>query len=162
MDAIIWFIFWVMILAGILGVVLPALPGFALIMAALVLHKIFMPDYFSGWLISAAVFVFILILVIDYLSVMGAAKITGSGRWGVGGAGVGMTVGFFYGFMGVIIGSFIGAFAGEKIFAKKEWWHSLKSGVGAAAGFLLAVICKMFLTLGIVFWIVVECLRNSL
>ncbi len=161
MDIFVWLIFWVLIVTGIAGVVLPALPGFVLVLVALVIHKFFMPDYFSGWLVGAAVAVFLLVLLVDLLSVMAAAKISGAGKWGVGGAGVGMTVGLFYGFMGIIVGSLLGAFAGEKIFAKKKWWPSLKSGLASAAGFLMAMIIKLVLTAGIVFWILIDCLRNT-
>lgn len=161
MDFFIWLIFWILILGGIAGVILPALPGFALILAALVIHKIFIPEYFSGGLIIVAFFVFFLTLIIDFLSVLGAAKISGAGKWGMSGAGVGMTVGLFYGFMGIIVGSLLGALIGERIFAKKQWWPSLKSGLASAAGFLAALIFKGILTAGVIIWILCECLKNS-
>ncbi|MDK3159585.1 DUF456 domain-containing protein [Kamptonema cortianum] len=161
MDTIIWIIFWLLIVVGIAGVILPALPGFVLILAALIIHKIFMPDYFSNLLLGVAVLVFLLVMAVDFLSVLLAARLSGSGKWGMGGAGVGMAIGFFHGFMGAIVGSLLGAFIGEKIFAKKQWWPSLKAGLGSAAGFIAALGIKIILTTLVVIWIAVACVRNS-
>src|SRR5690606_33951686 len=103
-----------MVLIGIAGTVLPALPG--------------LPPVFGGMLLAAwagnfeqiGVWTILLLAVltllsigIDFLASAAGAKRVGASRLAVAGALAGAVVGLFFGLVGVFAGPFVGAVLGE-------------------------------------------------
>ena len=119
----------VLIVVGLLGVVLPALPGLPLVFAGMLLAA--WTDHFehiSGWTVGALGAMTLLSFAIDFFSTTVGAKRVGASRKAMFGAFVGTTVGLFFAPIGLFVGPFVGALLGEL-------WHLRKldrAGIGQA------------------------------
>lgn len=150
MDSIIvTAIVWAIVLVGLLGTVLPALPGVGLIFFGILLHALFFG--FGGigivTFISLAL-VALFSIVFDFLASAYGASRFGSTRWGVAGSVVGGIVGLMmFNVPGLVLGVFSGAAAAEMLFARKGLHQSLRAGWGSILGFLGGTVLKLILGL---------------
>jgi uncharacterized protein YqgC (DUF456 family) len=114
MDVVLWTAAVVLVAAGIAGIVLPALPGTALIFAGLLLGA--WADGFTrvGWpTLLVAGLIGLATYFVDFVAAgFGTKRVGASSRAAVG-AGLGTILGLFFGIPGIIIGPFVGAVAGE-------------------------------------------------
>jgi hypothetical protein len=137
------------LIIGLVGTVLPAVPGVGLIFLGIFAYAwhFGFATVGTGTLIAlgiAAVFS----LVIDYLGSAYGAKRYGSTGWGVVGSIAGGIIGLVvFNVPGLIIGIFLGAALAEAFFAGKSAEHSLRIGLGSLLGFLSGTILKLFLGL---------------
>ena len=92
-DTIVWALSSLLIIMGVVGVVVPALPGPFLIVAGVLLHKIFLPQYLSWWTVGGITVLAFLCLIIDWLCLALGIKWSGASRWAILGAGAGFLVG---------------------------------------------------------------------
>jgi uncharacterized protein YqgC (DUF456 family) len=141
---------------GMLGCILPVIPGPALSYAAMLL---LLPTRFAPSLSECVVYgiACAVVLFLDCIvPAMGAKKFNCS-RWGVAGCMIGTVVGMFFGFLGLILGPFLGAMLGE-IVSGKKFAASLKGGFGAFIGFVAGVIIKVVYCVVCAGW----CLRTVL
>lgn len=140
-----------LIIGGILGSVLPVLPGPPLsYLGLLVLHITekyqFSTRFLIIWLIVTAV-----VTAIDYLIPIWGTKQFGGSKQGIWGSIIGLVIGlFFFPPFGIIIGPFLGAVVGE-LTAGKDSGAALKSGFGSFIGFLLGTLAKL-ITSGLMAW----------
>ena len=130
-----------LLLLGLLGCVIPVIPGPALSYAALLL---LLPSRLAP---SLGVCVWfgvgcVLVLLLDTIVPAIGAKKFNCSRWGVAGCIIGTVIGMFFGFIGLVLGPFIGAVAGE-IIAGKNLLASMRGGFGAFLGFLSGVLLKV-------------------
>jgi len=138
-------------ITGILGCILPLLPGPPLNYAGLLLLHFttrfqFSTDFLIFWAIITAI-VYGLDIVIP---VWGTKKFGGSKR-GVWGSLIGLVAGiFFFPPFGIIIGPFLGAVIGE-LTAGKDSGAALKSGFGSFIGFITGTVLKLVAS-GIMTW----------
>lgn len=138
-------------ITGILGCVLPLLPGPPLNYAGLLLLHFttrfqFSTDFLIFWAIITAI-VYGLDIVIP---VWGTKKFGGSKR-GVWGSLIGLVAGlFFFPPFGIIIGPFFGAVIGE-LTSGKDSGAALKSGFGSFIGFITGTVLKLVAS-GIMTW----------
>src|SRR5271163_3666122 len=121
-------------LVGLVGSVVPVLPGSPIILAAAILHRL----YFGSTGASPLVLVCLLLLtllsfVFDYLSGMFGAKKLGATWRGVLGAVVGGLIGIFFGLPGVILGPFLGAVVFE-LAGGRAIKPAARAGLGALLG----------------------------
>jgi uncharacterized protein len=134
------------ILVGIAGVVLPAIPGSALLAAGAFL--VGWADGFtrvSGWTVGVCAALAVAIWAVDFAAGALGAKAFGATKWAVIGSGVGLLVGLFLGLPGIILGPAIGALAFE--YARDpNFERALKAGVGAFVGFVLGSAVKVALS----------------
>ncbi len=117
-----WWLFTIVLLAvGLIGSVLPAIPGATIILAATVIHRIMLgPEKSLGWrALTVLVLLTLATYLIDVLSGYFGAKYFGATKWGTFGAIIGAIVGLFFGIIGLFIGPAIGAIAGEFIAGKR-------------------------------------------
>ena len=128
----------VLILIGLIGTILPAIPGAPLALAGLLVFKLWSGDCGFGWeiIIFAGLFV-ILGAVLDYLLPVALTKKFGGSKYGIWGAIIGLIVGLFFPPLGFIIGPFVGAFIAELSLASKDVNAAFKSALGSFVGFLL-------------------------
>lgn len=141
----------ILMIAGILGCVIPFMPGPPLnYIGILLLHFTSVFQYSNRFLVVWAI-ITIAVIVIDYfIPVLGTKKFGGSKR-GVWGSVIGLIAGmFFFPPFGIIIGPFAGAVIGE-LTAGKDSKAALKSGFGSFVGFLTGTIIKL-VTSGIMTW----------
>ncbi len=143
MDYAIWTLTSFLTLVGLAGVVVPLLPGTTLILGAMVLHKVLLPESLLwstvGWI---AVFWFISV-VIDFVGVLVGTKLFGGSRWGMAGASGGALIGMFFSLPALVLGTVFGAVVAERYVAKKSAQNSLRSGAGAAFGFVLSTVGRL-------------------
>jgi len=147
-----------LVILGLLGSILPILPGpplgFAgLILMALVRH---FSEPLTPILILALALATLGVLVFDYLLPVLMSKKYGASKWGVGGSVIGMVVGLFFSPLGALLGAFVGAVAGEWISHRKQK-KALKAGFGVVLGSLLGTVLKLGLS-GLMLWYSVRAL----
>lgn len=138
------------IVAGIVSLALPLVPGVALIFFGIVV--VAWADDFTriGPAMLGVLLVLTLIaMVADNVAGMFGAKRAGASGWGVFGAGVGALVGLPFGLPGVILGPAIGALAFEYM-KNPDLARAAKAGLGGLLGFVLAVVAKAVFGLTIV------------
>lgn len=133
----------VVMVVGIAGSVLPALPGTPLIFAAAVAHRLIVgPSGAQTWVLWVLGLLALMALAGDYLASLYGAKKLGATRRGMAGAVAGGLVGLFFGPVGILTGPFLGAFALEYA-GGREWRDSAKAGVGASLGLLAGALGKL-------------------
>ena len=133
----------ILFLTGIVGAVLPVLPG-SLITAAALLAGMYEAESFTfnTWL---WVIVGIAVFVADYLLPSLLTKLGGGSKRAAIGAGIGLVIGLITGpFM--IVGALLGAFIGEYL-EQKDASHSLKSAFMAVLGLLTGIVIKLAYTI---------------
>lgn len=141
----------ILLITGILGCVLPVIPGPPLsYLGVLMLHLTEKYQFSSKFLIIWAV-ITILVYAIDYvIPILGTKKFGGSKR-GVWGSMIGLVVGlFFFPPIGIIVGPFAGAVIGE-LSIGKDHKSALKSGFGSFIGFLTGTMLKL-INAGMLTW----------
>lgn len=142
LDVILIILSVLCLITGLLGCVLPFLPGPPVAYAGLViLHftdKVqYTPTQLIVWLL-----VVIVVQIMDYFTPMLGSKYSGGSKWGNWGCVIGTLVGLLFLPWGVIIGPFLGAVIGE-LLGNKEFSQALKSGVGSLMGFMLGTLLKV-------------------
>ena len=130
------------LLAGIIGCIVPALPGVPLSYVALLLLQLTDRVQFSWQFLVIWLAVTILVQVLDtFIPVWGTKRMGGSkaGTWG---ATLGLVAGMFLGVWGIILGPFVGAVLFELI-AGKRAGVAIKAGVGSFVGILTGTVLKL-------------------
>lgn len=136
---------WLVMLVGVLGCVLPAVPGAPLVFIAALVHRLIFGETAgaSTWMLVVIFLLMLFSLLFDYLASMYGAKKLGSSRYGIIGAVVGGMIGLIiFNIPGALLGPFVGAFAGE-IIGGKDWKDSGKAGFGATLGLLGGAVGKL-------------------
>lgn len=159
MQGVWWTVTVLLMAAGVIGTVLPLVPGHVLVLAGALVHKFAFGEAGVSWWAIAIMAVLLLAgAAVDFLSGAAGAKYFGATRWGAIGGLVGAIVGVFFGLPGIIIGPLLGVLAGELMSGKgllpagKSTWGSLLGAVaGGVLKFLIALIMigvfAIFLTL---------------
>lgn len=148
----------ILMLLGIIGCLVPALPGPPLSYLGLVtLHFSRFADFTSTILITLAI-VTIIVTLLDYVVPVWGTKKFGGSKYGIRGATVGLIIGLFLGPVGIIVGPFIGAFVGELIF-KDDIKYALRAGFGSLLGFLTGIGLKLAASFVMTFYFVKEWIR---
>jgi uncharacterized protein YqgC (DUF456 family) len=152
-----WIILWwllaaLIVISGLAGVVVPALPGVPIIFAGLVLAAWSTDFEPVGWgTIGVLGALTVLSVMIDFLSAAFGAKRQGASPRAFWGATLGAVVGLFFGLVGIVLGPFIGAVAAE-LLAGSGAQQAGRSGYGVWIGLVLGTAAKLaiaFLMLGI-------------
>lgn len=142
----------VLIVVGIVGTVLPMLPGVPIVFAGMLLAA--WADHFAHvgtfTLIVLGVLT-VLALIVDFVAGMLGAKRVGASRYAVIGAMLGTLLGVFFSLPGLLLGPFVGALLGELV-AGGTLRKATGVGVGAWLGFVIGAVAKLglcFAMLGI-------------
>jgi uncharacterized protein YqgC (DUF456 family) len=145
MGVLLWVLAVILVLVGIAGTILPALPGAPLVGIGLVLAAWAERFEKVGWFPLVVIGVLaVLTLVVDFLATMMGAKRVGASGLALFGAAVGTVAGLFFGLPGVILGPFVGAVVGEYL-ARRNHEQAVKVGVGTWIGLLLGTAGKLAL-----------------
>jgi uncharacterized protein YqgC (DUF456 family) len=134
-----------LLVVGLAGLVLPALPGAPLLFLGVLLGA-WAEDFAyigSGTLIAAGVLAVLTIAVDFAAGAFGARRYGASGR-AVLGATIGAIVGIFFGLVGILIGPFIGAVVGE-LSVQRDLRAASRAGIGATIGLALGTAAKLAL-----------------
>lgn len=149
-DAALWALALLLVLAGLAGAVLPAIPGAPLVFAGLLLGA--WVDGFQkvGWFpLTVAGILAALTIAVDLAATALGAKRVGASPLALVGAAVGTVAGLFFGFVGVVVGPFAGAAIGEYA-ARRDLRQAGRVGLGTWLGIVLGSAVKIGLLLAMV------------
>jgi uncharacterized protein YqgC (DUF456 family) len=129
-------------LAGLIGSLLPVMPGVPLILIAAIGHRL----YFGAAGINNVVLIILVwltlvSLVFDFLASLLGSRKFGATWLGMTGAVVGGIIGLFFSLPGIILGPFLGAMIFEML-GDKEFKQAVHAGLGATVGLLLGIVGK--------------------
>ena len=147
-----WWLFAIVLFAiGLIGTVLPIIPGTTIILAAAVIHRMMLgPEKSIGWgTIGILVLLTLATYALDFLGSYFGAKYFGATKWGTFGAIAGALIGLFFGIVGLFVGPVIGAVTGEFI-AGKRMIDAGRAGWGSLLGNLAGMIGKLVIALGMI------------
>ena len=132
-----------LVVAGLVGVVMPAVPGTILIFAGLLLAawsdgfvRVGVPTMVLLGLLTVATY------FVDIAMMALGMKRLGMTRRAMAGAAVGTFAGLFFGLPGLIVGPFAGAMLGE-LTANANWRVAGRAGLAAWIGFLVGTMAKV-------------------
>ncbi len=133
---------------GIIGVIVPALPGIVLNYIALILlYTVKGEAEFSLRMLIVFGILTGLVVLLDYILPLLGARKYGASRMGIWGAVIGMVIGIvFFPPFGIIFGLLMGAFLGELI-AGKEQSQALRAGFATFLGSLTSMVVKLLLAI---------------
>ena len=130
------------LLVGILGCVLPVLPGVPLAYCGLLLLHATDKVQFSRQFLVIWAAVTIVVQVLDSVVPIWGTKKFGGSKMGVWGSTLGLLVGLFFGPWGIVFGPFLGAVVFELIDGKNTRL-ALKAGWGSFVGLMTGTILKL-------------------
>ena len=142
MDVFLLIIAFLCMLIGIIGCIIPGLPGTPIAYAGLWIALATDRVEFSWQMLLIWGIVTIVVSVLDYVVPAWGTKRYGGTKWGVWGSTIGVFVGLFFGAVGVILGPLVGAIIGELI-SGKEAKEALRAGWGSFVGLLFGTILKL-------------------
>lgn len=133
----------VLMLLGILGAVLPILPGPVISFLGLLSLYFLEGEPFTDRFIMIWLAVAIAVSAVDQVVPILGTKKMGGTKFGVNGSIVGLIIGvFIFPPFGIIVGPFLGAVLGELI-GGKDMNEATRSGFGSFIGFLSGTILKL-------------------
>lgn len=138
----------VLVVLGIIGSVIPAMPGPLFSFSGIVL-LFFAKGGESVSLFSLIIFAVMMAIltIIDYAAPILGARFFGASKKGIIGAIIGALAGIiFFPPLGIFLGAFIGAIIGE-IYQGKDFGKSLKAGVGVMLGSVSVIILQTVFSL---------------
>ncbi len=129
-------------LVGVLGCILPLLPGPPLSYIALLIQQLRSDPPFTSKFLWIWAGITVVVTVLDYVIPLYGTKRFGGSKYGIWGCTIGLIAGFWLGPLGIIIGPFVGAFIGE-IIANNNSSQAQKAAWGSFVGFLFGTLLKL-------------------
>ena len=143
-------------IAGLVGCILPVIPGPPLSWLGLLMVYFTHPEGMTSGFLIAWLVVAVVVTILDYLVPSWVTARTGGSRAAARGTLVGMVIGIiFFPPWGMIAGSFLGALAAEIIFGGRDLAGSLKPAFGSFLGFLLSTGLKLTAS-GVMFFYIIK------
>jgi len=143
MDIALWVLSFVLIGIGLLGTVLPALPGPPLVLLGVLLAAWI--DSFAripGYICAIVSALALAAMAIDWIAgAMGARKM-GASKWAVIGATIGAILGVLSGFWGLLFMPLAGAAIGEFL-ARQDLLRAGQVGLATWLGMLVGTVVKL-------------------
>jgi len=148
--AALWVLVVLLILLGMAGTVLPALPGTLLVLGGIVLGA-WIDDFTRVGLgtLAAIGVLAVLAWVLDYVAGLLGARKVGASREALIGAAIGTVVGLFLGVVGVLFMPLVGAAAGEYLARQHEaqaGQRAVKVGVATWLGIMAGLLAKVVIS----------------
>lgn len=150
-DYILLIVGILLMIVGIIGCLVPVLPGPPISFIGLILLHLTRFGHFSNTVLITLGSIVVVVTVLDYVVPVWGTKRFGGSKYGTRGATVGLIIGFFLGPLGIILGPLIGAFVGEMIF-KDDINYAIKAGFGSLLGFLTGIGLKLGASFVITFY----------
>ena len=142
-----WIAALALIVGGLIGTILPILPGAPMVFFGLWLIALVDRYRHIGWPTLTLLGVIVLLtVIIDFAASAIGAKKVGASPQAVTGALIGSIVGIFFGIPGLLLGPFVGAVVGELI-AQSRVEHAARVGIATWLGLLAGSIVKLALCL---------------
>lgn len=143
MTATLWIVAALLVLVGLAGTVLPALPGIPLIFGGVLLAAWI--DGFQrigGWVLALLGVLAVAGIAIDYVAAAVSARRVGASKQGIIGAALGTIAGVFSGLWGLVFMPLVGAAIGEYL-AQRDALRAGQVGVATWLGLLVGTVVKI-------------------
>jgi uncharacterized protein YqgC (DUF456 family) len=152
MDIALWILAVLMIVIGVAGTILPALPGIILVLAGIVLGA-WIADFTVVTGVTVAIVAVLALLgwLVDYVSGVLGARRAGASKEAIVGGLIGTVIGVFTGLWGLIFMPFAGAFIGQYI-VDRDMIRARDVGFATWLGMAVGTVAKVaivFLMIGI-------------
>jgi len=147
MDIALYLLAALLMIGGLAGTILPALPGIPMIFGGIWLAAA-VDGYQrvgTGWLLTIGALGAFGVAV-DFIAGVAGAKRVGASRTALWGATIGTVVGMFFGLAGLLLGPFVGALAGE-LASGNSVLRSTHVGIGTWLGLLFGTLVKLAISL---------------
>ncbi len=146
---LLWALSVLLILVGLAGTVLPALPGTALVLGGILLGA-WIDDFtrVGPAMLTLIGALAVLAWVLDYVAGLLGARRAGASRLALAGAAVGTVVGLFMGLVGVLFMPLVGAAVGEYLARRDEvraGHQAVRVGVSTWIGIMAGLLAKVVL-----------------
>lgn len=145
MDIFLLIISFTLMIIGIIGSIVPVLPGPLSSWVGLFILSNVEGVEVSSKLIIICLIIAVGIFILDYILPIYTSKRFGASKYGIIGASIGIILGLFFAPFGIFIGALIGAITGEMIL-NKNFKKSLKSAFGVFLGFIISGFTKSLIT----------------
>lgn len=152
MTALLWLLAGLLVVVGLVGVVMPGLPGTLLVFAGLWLAA--WADGYTRVGVGTLVVIGVIAAAsytVDFVAAALGVKRLGASSRGMTGAALGTLFGLFFGLPGLILGPFAGAVLGE-LTARHDLKLAGRAGLAAWIGFAIGIAVKVglvFVMIGI-------------
>ncbi|HSD14461.1 MAG TPA: DUF456 domain-containing protein [Flavobacterium sp.] len=134
---------FVFMIVGLLGSVLPVLPGPSVSWVGLLLLYLTKAVPNNYWVLGITLLIVVIVTVLDYVIPAKGTKRFGGSSYGVWGTNIGLIIGLIAPIpLGVVIGPFVGALIGELIYDSKDHKRAMKAAAGSFIGFLTSTFMK--------------------
>jgi uncharacterized protein len=141
----------ILVVLGVLGTVLPVLPGVLFVFGGLFLAAWAQDFSRVGWVGLTVIGVLALLaFAAEFVASLLGARRVGASPKALVGAAIGGFIGVFFGLPGILLGPFLGAVVGE-LLARGGLKQATQVGVGTWLGLVFAAIAKLvivFLMIG--------------
>lgn len=139
-------------IVGVIGCIVPGLPGPPLNLVAIILLKISYGEEVSTFILVLFIIITIGITVLDYAIPLLGGKIFKASKAGIIGSTIGMIIGiFFFAPFGMFIGLAFGAVFGELVSGKTKL-QAAKAGAGIFILSIAVIILKLGISLTMSFY----------
>ena len=139
---------------GVIGSVLPILPGVALSYIGLVCAYFTSASTITTPMLWVWGIVTVAVCVMDYILPAYFSKMFGASKAGMMGATIGVFAGIFLGPAGIVFGPFAGAVLGEMLNQNRTLGEAIKVGFGSFLSFLVGTGIKLIVATIITYYIV--------
>jgi len=138
---------------GILGSILPLIPGPPIAYLGMLIQNFRDPNPFDTKHLLIWAGIIVVILLLDYIIPIWGTKRFGGTKYGIWGCTIGFIAAFWMGPFGVIIGPFLGAFIGEMIGGQTAH-KSFRAALGSFVGFLFGSFLKLVASFMMIFYVI--------
>lgn len=139
---------------GLLGVILPVLPGTILSFGGMICAYFVQGSTITMTQLVICGILSIIVVVLDYLLPGYFTKLFGGTKAGITGATIGTFLGFLFGIPGIILGPFFGAVIGEMVGSKTTFDNAINIGLGSMLSFLVGSGIKLIVGVYMMFYII--------
>ena len=143
MTTFLWLLAVALIVVGVVGTVLPAIPGATLVFAGIA-EAAWIGDFarIPVWIVVVAGVLAALTWVIDFAAASVGAKRVGASPWAIAGAALGTIAGVFTGLVGLLFLPLAGAAIGEFL-AERDLLRAGKVGLATWLGIVIGTALKV-------------------
>lgn len=151
-----WLILFLCLIVGLIGILVPVLPGIFLILFGVLVHKLLLPEYLNWWTVGVVILGVGVTFALDLMGSLVGAKWGGASKQGLWGLFLGGVVGLFFAPAGIILGPILGVFLGEVLVASRTIREGTRAGIGATLGVALSTFLKFLLGLFLLGWVLCD------
>lgn len=158
---LLWALAVALILIGLAGTILPAVPGVPMVFAGLLLIAWLGNFERIGWpMLTILGALTALAIAADFIATMLGAKRAGASTLALIGAAIGSVLGIFSGLWGLLVFPFVGAVAGELI-NRQHIAQAARVGLATWLGMMIGVLAKLAIALTMVGMVVIAYFINQ-